>query len=334
VNEFEEALQLARRHSGTEPNLDTVLIAEDDAMFRRILMNWLEKWGYQVIAAEDGSSAWSILQSGDAPQIAILDWMMPGMDGIELCRRIRSEQGRYRYLLLLTAKDEKQDVVTGLDAGADDYLTKPFAVEELRARVRAGKRILELQEALLQARDALRFEAAHDPLTALWNHGAILDFLKREFDRQQRTHQPLGIMMADLDYFKKINDTHGHLVGDTVLQQVARRFRQALRSYDFVGRYGGEEFLMLVPGCGLADLIATAERLRCSVADQPVATSVGNVPVTVSMGLASTAEEGRDWQDYRQLLCAADAALYVAKSEGRNRVALSPTAVTAKQHGR
>jgi diguanylate cyclase (GGDEF)-like protein len=332
VSEAEKLRQQEQSRDGTPTNLDTVLIAEDDAMFRRILTNWLQKWGYQVIATEDGASAWSILQSGGAPQIAILDWMMPGMDGIELCRRIRSEQGRYRYLLLLTAMDHKQDVVAGLDAGADDYLTKPFEVEELRARVRAGKRILELQEALLQARDALKFEAAHDALTSLWNHGAILDFLKREFDRQQRTHQPLGIMMADLDHFKKINDTHGHLVGDTVLQQVARRFQGALRSYDFVGRYGGEEFLILVPGCGLADLIATAERLRCSVADQPVATSVGNVPVTVSMGLASTAEEERDWQDCQQLLRAADAALYVAKSEGRNRVALSPAAVTARQH--
>jgi diguanylate cyclase (GGDEF)-like protein len=296
-------------------------------MFRRILMNWLQKWGYQVIAAEDGSSAWNILQSGDAPQMAILDWMMPGMDGIELCRRVRSEQGRYRYLLLLTAKDEKQDVVKGLDSGADDYLTKPFEVDELRARVRAGRRILELQEALLQARDALRFEAAHDPLTALWNHGAILDFLRRELDRQQRTHQPLGVMMADLDFFKKINDTHGHMVGDTVLQQVARRFQGALRSYDFVGRYGGEEFLILVPGCDLADLIATAERLRCSIADHPIATCVGNVPVTVSMGLASTAEKGLD-PDWQQLLRAADAALYIAKAEGRNRVAILPTAIS------
>jgi diguanylate cyclase (GGDEF)-like protein len=300
-------------------------------MFRRILTNWLQKWGYQVIPAEDGASAWSTLQSEDAPQMAILDWMMPGMDGIELCRRVRSEGGRYRYLLLLTAKDDKQDVVTGLNAGADDYLTKPFEVEELRARVRAGKRILELQEALLQARDALKFEAAHDPLTALWNHGAILDFLKRELDRQQRTQEPLGVMMADLDYFKKVNDTHGHLVGDTVLQQVARRFQGALRSYDFVGRYGGEEFLILVPGCDLADLVATAERLRCSIADHPIATSVGNVPVTVSMGLASTAEKGLD-TDWQQLLRAADAALYVAKAEGRNRVAILPAAVAGRHH--
>jgi len=332
VNEAEKLRPREQSRDGTPANLDAVLIAEDDPMFRRILTHWLEKWGYRVIAAEDGSSAWNILQSSDAPQIAILDWMMPGMDGIELCRRIRSEQGRYRYLLLLTAKDAKQDVVTGLDAGADDYLTKPFEVEELRARVRAGKRILELQEALLQARDALRFEAAHDPLTTLWNHGAILDFLRRELDRQQRTLQPLGVMMADLDYFKKINDTHGHLVGDTVLQQVARRFQGALRSYDFVGRYGGEEFLILVPGCGVADLIATAERLRCSIADHPIATSVGNVPVTVSMGLASTAEKGME-SDWQQVLRAADAALYIAKAEGRNRVAILPTVVTAGRVG-
>jgi diguanylate cyclase (GGDEF)-like protein len=328
VNESNEPRQPEHIRSGAPPNLDTVLIAEDDAMFRRILTNWLEKWNYQVTAVEDGVKAWSILQSSDAPQMVILDWMMPGMDGIEVCRKIRGEQGPYRYLLLLTAKDGKQDVVAGLDAGADDYLTKPFEVEELRARVRAGRRILELQEALLQARDALRFEAAHDPLTTLWNRGAILDFLNRELHRQQRTHQPLGVMMADVDYFKKINDTHGHQVGDAVLQQVARRLQGALRSYDFVGRYGGEEFLILVPGCNAPDLFSTAERLRRCIANQPVATEAVNVPVTISLGLVSTAEEWRDAQDCQELLCAADAALYIAKAQGRNRVAVLPRAAS------
>jgi two-component system, cell cycle response regulator len=328
VNESKGPLQPEQSGNAAPPKIDTVLIAEDDAMFRRILVNWLEKWNYQVTAAEDGAKAWSILQSSDAPQMVILDWMMPGMDGIELCRRIRSEQGRYRYLLLLTAKDEKHDVVTGLNAGADDYLTKPFEVEELRARVRTGRRILELQEALLQARDALRFEAAHDTLTTLWNHGAIIDFLRKEIDRQKRTHQPLGVIIADLDHFKKINDTYGHLVGDAVLQHVAQRFQRAVRSYDFVGRYGGEEFLILVPGCNLPDAITSAERLRRCIAEQPVVTSAGKLAVTVSMGLVSTADEGRDGQDCQELLRAADAALYTAKAQGRNRVAVSPRAAS------
>lgn len=178
-------------------------------------------------------------------------------------------------------------------------------------------------EALIQARDALRFEAAHDFLTNLWNHGAILDLLKRELDRQQRTGEPLGVIMADLDCFKKINDSYGHLVGDTVLQQVAQRFQKAIRSYDYVGRYGGEEFLILVPGCNAPNLIATAERLRRCVADQPIPTSGGDVSITVSMGLVSTAEKARDWQNSEILLRAADAALYIAKTEGRNRAVIS-----------
>jgi diguanylate cyclase (GGDEF)-like protein len=180
---------------------------------------------------------------------------------------------------------------------------------------------------LLRARDALRFEAAHDPLTSLWNHGAILDSLKKELDRQKRTGEPLGVIMADLDCFKKINDVYGHLVGDTVLQQVAQRFQKAVRSYDSLGRYGGEEFLILVPSCDVPDLIATAERLRRCIADKPIPTSAGDVSMTVSMGLVSTAQEECAWQDCETLLRAADAALYVAKAEGRNRVVISPASM-------
>ena len=146
--------------------LNTVLIAEDDPIFRRVLQSWFTRWDYQVTAVENGLDAWEILQKDDAPQLAMLDWIMPGMDGIELCRRIRGrDNGPYRYVILLTAKDHKEDVVAGLEAGADDYLTKPFDVEELRARVRAGKRILDLQAALIRAQSALQFEAAHDGLT-------------------------------------------------------------------------------------------------------------------------------------------------------------------------
>jgi two-component system cell cycle response regulator len=153
----------------TEPSpLNTVLIAEDDPIFRRILESWFQRWNYSVTAVQNGADAWEVLQREDAPQLAVLDWMMPKMDGIELCRKIRSrEEGPYRYVLLLTAKDDKQDVVAGLEAGADDYLTKPFDVDELRARVRAGKRILDLQTALIRAQSALQFEASHDRLTAI-----------------------------------------------------------------------------------------------------------------------------------------------------------------------
>jgi diguanylate cyclase (GGDEF)-like protein len=319
---------------GKTSPLNTALIAEDDPIFRRILESWFKKWDYRVTAVENGLDAWAVLQREDAPQLAVLDWMMPGMDGIELCRKIRSrDQGLYRYILLLTAKDGKQDVVAGLEAGADDYLTKPFDVDELRARVRAGKRILDLQAALIHAHDDLQFAAAHDPLTGLWNRGAILDLLKREAYRRQRTGDPLGIIMADIDYFKKINDTYGHLVGDAVLQEVTRRLALGVRPYDVVGRYGGEEFLIVFPGCSASNLVIGAERLRCCVADQPIETSAGQIPVTLSLGLASAEQARQEVPDCEVFLRAADEALYAAKARGRNRVETAPATRIARQGG-
>jgi len=300
---------------------NTVLIAEDDPLFRRILERWFQQWDYRVTAVENGLDAWEVLQRDDAPQLAILDWMMPGMDGIELCRRIRSrDQSPYRYVLLLTAKDDKQDVIAGLEAGADDYLTKPFDVDELRARVRAGKRILDLQAALIHAQDDLQSAALHDSLTGLWNRGAILDLLRREVCRRQRTGDALGVMMVDIDYFKKINDTHGHLIGDAVLQEVTRRLAADVRPYDVVGRYGGEEFLIVFPGCNMPDLVVGAERLRHCIADQPIETSVGQIPVTLSLGLASVEQGENEILGCESFLQRADAALYAAKARGRNRV--------------
>jgi two-component system cell cycle response regulator len=316
---------------GTETSsINAVLIAEDDPIFRRILESWFKKWDYQVTAVENGVDAWEVLQREDAPQLVILDWMMPGMDGIELCRRIRSrDQGVYRYVLLLTAKDDKQDVIAGLEAGADDYLTKPFDVNELRARVRAGKRILDLQAALIRAKDDLQFAAAHDPLTGLWNRGAIIDLLKREVSRRQRSGEALGVIMTDIDYFKKINDTHGHLIGDAVLQEVTRRLAVGVRPYDVVGRYGGEEFLVVFPGCNAANLIVGAERLRHCIADQPIETSVGQISVTLSLGLASVEPDEKETLDCEAFLRNADEALYAAKARGRNRVETAPASRAA-----
>jgi two-component system cell cycle response regulator len=312
--------------------VNTALIAEDDPIFRRILETWFKKWDYAVTAVDNGLAAWEVLQKEDSPQLAILDWMMPGMDGVEICRKIRSRKhGPYRYVLLLTAKDDKQDVITGLEAGADDYLTKPFDVDELRARVRAGRRILDLQAALIRAQDDLQFAAAHDALTGLWNRGAIFDLLRREVSRRQRTGDPLGVIMADIDFFKKINDTHGHQVGDVVLQEVTRRLDAGVRPYDVVGRYGGEEFLIVFPGCTPSNLIIGAERLRQCVADSPVETSAGPIAVTLSLGLASVEQDEKEMLDCETLLRIADEALYAAKARGRNRVEIGPTAQAA--HG-
>lgn len=309
----------------SSPCRGNILLAEDDPIYRWLLQSQLVKWGCRVVAVKNGLEAWEALQAADAPQMAILDWIMPGLDGVELCRRIRAtEQGAYRYVLLLTAKHHKEDVVAGLDAGADDYLTKPFNVDELRARVRAGSRILELQAALIKTQGALQFEAAHDRLTGLWNRGAIVDLLQREALRSMRSGQPLGVIVADLDHFKQINDSYGHLAGDAVLCEVSRRLIEAVRSYDYVGRYGGEEFLIVLEECAAADLNATAERVRHHIAECPVDIGTVQVSVTISLGLVCAIADGPDSLVPEDLVRAADSALYCAKANGRNRAETAP----------
>ncbi len=201
-----------------------VLAAEDNPVFQSMLRSMLTKWGYDPLIARDGAEAWCALDGEGAPRLAILDWMMPGMDGVEICRRVRAT-GRepYIYILLLTARTESQDLVEGMEAGADDYLTKPFAAHELRVRLRAGRRILDLQSELVAAREALRIQATHDNLTGIANRGAILDSLRTELSRASRDRKPIAVLMADVDRFKQINDTRGHQAGDEVLREVAHR---------------------------------------------------------------------------------------------------------------
>lgn len=307
-----------------------VLVAEDDPIFRRVLLRWLNSWSYIVESAEDGQSAWQILQRPDAPALVILDWMMPGMDGIEVCRRIRVQPAPYRYVLLLTARDSKDDLLAGFEAGADDYLTKPFHAEELRSRIRVGQRILDLQEELLNAQQALRHEARHDRLTNVCNRGAIIDCFIAELQRRRRSKEPLGIIMVDIDHFKVVNDTYGHLIGDKVLSEVAHRLSRVVRTYDRIGRYGGEEFLVVVPGCDAAGLLKLAERLRLAVAGKPIETDAGPQCVTVSLGLAFVPLGQECLTNCEDLLRRADDALYAAKHNGRNRVESSPLAGAAQ----
>ncbi len=301
-----------------------ILVAEDDPVLRRLLESSLQKWGYEVVLAKDGAEAWTIMEGREAPRLAVLDWMMPGIDGVEVCRRVRQRVAQaYIYILLLTAKDEKFDVVDGLESGADDYLTKPFHPQELQARLRTGERILDLEDHLVATHELLQFKATHDALTGLWNHAAILDLLQRELARAHRQAAPLGVLMADLDHFKRINDAHGHLAGDEVLRQAASRLTAAVRVYDAVGRYGGEEFLIVMPGCDSATTRDRAEHLRAAVGNHPVKIAKGAIPATLSIGAVSTSE----WRgaDAEVLLRAADEALYRAKAAGRNRVEIAST---------
>jgi two-component system cell cycle response regulator len=294
-----------------------ILIADDDAVSRRLLEATLVKLGHKVIAVPDGTQAMAALMAADAPPLAILDWMMPGLDGVSLCREIRKRPGPYIYIILLTALNSPSDLVTGLESGADDFLTKPFNAGELRARLYSGTRVLDLQTTLLDVQRALHWRATRDDLTGLWNRRMILDQLGIELNRTSREKKPLAVALADLDVFKQINDTHGHTVGDAVLREAAARLQVHLRSYDFIGRYGGEEFMVLIPGCDTPGGIEVARRLCTSIAAAPMHISGIDVPVTVSIGVSSTTDVG---PDSAALLAAADAALYRAKAGGRNRV--------------
>jgi two-component system cell cycle response regulator len=308
-----------------------ILIADDEPVSRRMLQSLLGKWGYEVDSAEDGDAAWEKLKVPGAPRMALLDWMMPGQNGVDVCRALRKLRPEpYTYILLLTARDAKESVFEGLESGADDYLTKPFNPPELKARIRVGLRVLDLEDNLVQAREAMRFKATHDVLTGVWNRGAILETLEREVWRSRREGGSLGVLIADLDHFKSVNDTYGHLAGDAVLREVTKRMKMDVRPYDAVGRYGGEEFLILLPGCGPTETRDKAERLREQISSAPIDTPAGVLKVTMSIGGVSTGE----WPEEapNQILQMADSALYRAKEEGRNRTVMAGRAEQEEAH--
>jgi two-component system cell cycle response regulator len=296
-----------------------VLIADDDNINRAILERFLGKWGYEVVTARNGEEAWGLLQAQDAPRLVLLDWMMPGLDGAQICQQVRQRGGPvYTYILMLTAKFQKQDILEGLEAGADDYLTKPFASNELRARLRTGRRILELQEELVRSRERLQYQASHDAMTGIWNHGAILEILEAELARSRREKLSVGVLLVDLDHFKKVNDRYGHLAGDSVLREVVRRLKAHLRPYDSIGRYGGEEFLIVLPSSRQENAVNQAERLRGAISDTLIDVPEGCLAVTISLGVSVYCGDASLEMDC--LLKATDIALYRAKQGGRNRI--------------
>jgi len=294
-----------------------ILIADDDPLTRRLLEKTLERVGYEAVSVPDGRQAVKSLSVTDAPRLALLDWMMPELDGPGVCREIRKRREQnYVYMILLTSRQSKEDTVVGLESGADDYLVKPFNSDELKARLRTGERILHLEDRLVEAREDMRFKATHDHLTTLWNRGVIMDLLGRELTRSQRENGCTAVLLGDLDHFKSVNDNQGHLVGDQVLREVARRLLLSVRSYDFVGRYGGEEFLIVLNNCRPDSAFPRAEEIRKTICTRPIQTDAGPLGVTMSLGVLLSRDWGQRPAD--ELMREVDAALYAAKAAGRN----------------
>jgi diguanylate cyclase (GGDEF)-like protein len=297
-----------------------ILVADDETVSRMMMKKILQTSGYEVVEAADGREAAGLLSEPGGPRMALIDWIMPAMDGPQVCRQIRTQSDHsYIYLILLTSKQSKEDIVAGLESGADDYLTKPCNPEELKARLRTGQRILDLEDKLVEAREAMRYKATHDSLTSLWNHGAILALLKRELSRMQRENSRISLLLCDIDHFKQINDTYGHIVGDKVLEELATRLQAAIRPYDAVGRYGGEEFLLILTGCDKPDLQVRAEQIRQAICSKPFTTGEIEISISISIGaLPHCALEGT--KKVEEILSTVDAALYRAKAAGRNCV--------------
>jgi diguanylate cyclase (GGDEF)-like protein len=289
-----------------------ILVADDDPISRRLLMRVLDRWGYEVVVCSDGKEAlWRLVEQ--EIQLAILDWKMPEMDGMEVCRKIRSTPGTHAYLVLLSARSNQEDLIAGLESGADDFIRKPFDAAELRARLNIGRRILDLEQ-------SLRAQAIRDPLTGLYNRRYMEETLHREISRAIRKGTDLGVILVDIDHFKQINDTYGHQAGDQVLRVVGQFMLDSFRLADIVCRFGGEEFVVILPEVSTEITRNRAEQLREGITNREIFfKDVKLVPVYLSAGIAEFPLHGNTAEE---LLHKADQALYIAKAEGRNRVVL------------
>jgi two-component system chemotaxis response regulator CheY len=296
-----------------------ILIVEDDPPQRLILRTILTRAGYEVLEAADGQAAWNIIQQDSVP-LVITDWMMPHLDGLALINHIRQASlPYYTYVLLLTARDSRADVVEGLHSGADDYLTKPVDPEELKARILVGKRVVELEASLRAARDQLHDQATHDQLTGLLNRRALYERAAAFLSGGGQQSLPISVLLVDVDKFKLVNDQHGHGIGDQALQLIAQTIEQAKRASDLVARWGGEEFMLFLPRTALQDALGVAERIRLRVADVGLPLPDGGLlSFHVSVGVACTTCSIPSLLE--TLVHQADEALYQAKRTGRNRV--------------
>jgi len=294
-----------------------ILIAVTDPVERLALESLLREWGYEVMATGHADEACQALNSRKAPSLALVQWDLPGLNGPALCRKLRNRsEAAYVYLILLGEPNGEQDPLAAFEAGADDFLASALDQPTLKLRLRTADHILSLQHNLVQSRQALEYKSTHDALTGVWNRGEVLGLLDREISRACREGCTVSLLMIDVDHFKQVNDTLGHLGGDAALREITARLVSFIRPYDAIGRYGGEEFLVVLSGCSPANAARLAERLRERVGATPAIPELER-PVTISIGVATWTN---DYGDVQALIRAADAALYRAKNSGRNRV--------------
>ncbi len=291
-----------------------VLVAEDDPVTRRLLEAHLNEWQYEVLLACDGRQAWDVLCSPEPPNLVISDWMMPYVNGLELCQEVRKmDKHTYVYFIILTTKSSKKDVILALEAGADDYLVKPFDKKELQCRIKIGERILGLEQRILEM-------ASTDFLTGVLNRRAFIERMDKEICRSIREDKHLSLILADIDSFKTINDHYGHHAGDLVLQKFTEKLSELLRPYDFIGRYGGEEFLVCLAGVDEGQARHIAERMRKKIEQLTIIVPEGSdaLKITASFGVVSrsTGTEA----SLNSMTRGADDAMYMAKRNGKNQV--------------
>lgn len=300
-----------------------VLVADDERVSRTLLMRVVERWGYEAVEADSGIAAWELLNGDDPPRLAIIDWVMPGVDGVEICRRLRERADTpLIYTILLTAKTDESDLIYALEQGAHDFQTKPASPGELRARLLVGRRFVEADDRLNESLARVEQMAATDSLTGVANRRHFFQLAERELYRTQRTRAPVALMVIDIDNFKTINDSYGHAAGDAALCHLVAVCQLSLRRSDIIGRFGGDEFVILLPECDTPTALQTAERLRHSINATPVPDKGRSFQIEVTIGVATSMGGNYHTEDIEMLLRLADEALYEGKEAGRNRVAV------------
>jgi two-component system cell cycle response regulator len=301
-----------------------ILLVDDEPTQRLIMARLLKRAGFEVDTAGNGREALAKIETGDF-QLMITDWEMPEMDGIALCSALRKSPNQgYIYIILLTARDSIEHVVTGLQAGADDYLTKPVIEPELIARLSTGKRIVTLERSLRTANEENRRLSITDALTGACNRRYLMEQLPREIDRGSRYGRQLAVVMCDVDHFKKINDTYGHMIGDEVLKWFVQSLQQGVRGADWVARYGGEEFIIVLPETNVDNAAIAAENLRAQLASSRFETAELSLPVTASFGVSGWRKVVPQGSTFDALVSKCDAGIYASKAAGRNRVTVEP----------